>query len=39
MDYNQKALELHEQYRGKISVESKVPIKERDDLSTAYTPA
>ena len=38
MDYNQKALILHEENRGKITVQSKVPVKNRDDLSIAYTP-
>lgn len=33
-----KALELHEKYRGKISIKSKVPLRNRDDLSLAYTP-
>lgn len=38
MDYNQAALELHRQNKGKLEVVSKVPVKTRDDLSTAYTP-
>ena len=38
MDYNKAALELHESNQGKISVVSKVKVKTRDDLSTAYTP-
>jgi malate dehydrogenase (oxaloacetate-decarboxylating) len=38
MDYNKAALELHEENHGKISVVSKVKVKTRDDLSTAYTP-
>ena len=38
MDYNQMALELHEQHHGKIEVNSKVKVENRDDLSTAYTP-
>ncbi len=38
MDYNKAALEMHREHHGKISVESKVPIKDRDALSTAYTP-
>ena len=36
-DYNQLALELHEKNQGKIEVVSKVEVKTRDDLSTAYT--
>lgn len=38
MDYNQMALDMHELHRGKIEVVSKVPVKSREDLSTAYTP-
>ncbi len=38
MDYNKLALELHEKNKGKIEVISKVSVKCRDDLSTAYTP-
>ena len=33
-----ESLELHEKYRGKIEVHSKVPINNRRDLSLAYTP-
>ncbi len=38
MDYYKKALEMHEEHKGKIKVVSKVPVKTREDLSTAYTP-
>ena len=38
MDYNQLALQMHEQNRGKIAVQPKVRVANRDDLSTAYTP-
>lgn len=38
MDFNELALKLHEENRGKISVVSKVKVENRDDLSTAYTP-
>lgn len=38
MDYKQKALILHRQKRGKIAIQSKVPVNNRDDLSVAYTP-
>ncbi|MEG3074359.1 MAG: malic enzyme-like NAD(P)-binding protein, partial [Ruthenibacterium sp.] len=38
MDYNKAALALHQAHHGKIEVTSKVPVKTRDDLSTAYTP-
>ena len=33
-----ESIALHEQYRGKISVHSKVPLANRHDLSLAYTP-
>ena len=38
MDYNQLSLEMHEEHVGKLEVVSKVGLKTRDDLSTAYTP-
>ena len=38
MNFNEAALKLHEEHHGKIEVVSKVPVKTRDDLSTAYTP-
>lgn len=38
MDYNELSLKLHQENRGKLQVTSKVQIKNRDDLSTAYTP-
>ena len=38
MDFNQAALELHEKYHGKVGMVSKTPIKNREQLSTAYTP-
>ena len=38
MDYNQAALQMHEEHRGKVAVQSKVKVENRDDLSTAYTP-
>ena len=38
MNYNEASLELHRRHKGKLSVESVVPIENRDDLSTAYTP-
>ncbi len=38
MDYNKLSLEMHENNKGKISITSKVSVKTRDDLSTAYTP-
>ena len=38
MNFNEAELKLHEEHHGKIEVTSKVPVKTRDDLSTAYTP-
>lgn len=34
----ERALELHEKNKGKLSVVSKVPVKNREDLSLAYSP-
>ncbi|RJQ45903.1 MAG: NADP-dependent malic enzyme, partial [Gaiellales bacterium] len=34
----QRALELHRQWRGKLSIDSKVPVSDTDALSVAYTP-
>lgn len=38
MDYNEEALKMHEKYRGKIEITSKVSVKTRESLCTAYTP-
>lgn len=38
MDYAKESLKLHEQWKGKIEVVSRVPVKTKDDLSLAYTP-
>lgn len=38
MTTNEKALALHEQWRGKLETVSKTPVKTREDLSLAYTP-
>ena len=38
MTTNEKALELHRQWNGKLETISKVPVKSREDLSLAYTP-
>ncbi len=38
MDYNKLALEMHKKHKGKLSVESKVEVNTKDDLSIAYTP-
>ncbi len=34
----ERSLELHEQYRGKLEIKSRVPVKTKEDLSLAYTP-
>ncbi|WP_027400436.1 NAD(P)-dependent malic enzyme [Anaerovorax odorimutans] len=38
MDYYKESLKLHAEHKGKIAVSSKVPLNNKDDLSTAYTP-
>lgn len=38
MTTNEKALELHEKWQGKLETVSKTPVKTREDLSLAYTP-
>ncbi len=38
MNLYEEALKLHEQYGGKLRVESKVPCQDAHDLSLAYTP-
>lgn len=37
-NYSELALEMHEQKRGKITVQSKIKVENKDDLSIAYTP-
>lgn len=38
MDYQEKALELHKKWQGKLEVVSKAPVRTREDLAIAYTP-
>ena len=38
MDRNEKALELHRQWKGKIRVTTPCKLENREDLSLAYTP-
>ncbi len=38
MDRNEKALELHRQWKGKIRVTTPCKLEDREDLSLAYTP-
>ena len=37
-DYNKESLEMHEKFKGKLAVKSKIPLETKDDLSIAYTP-
>ena len=38
MDIKAKSLELHKQWKGKLEIKSRVPVKNKEDLSLAYTP-
>lgn len=38
MDIYEESFELHKQKKGKLAVKSKVPVKNKHDLSLAYTP-
>ncbi len=38
MDMNEKALKLHEEWKGKLSTEAKAHVNTREDLALAYTP-
>ncbi len=38
MDYGERALQLHKQTHGKVAIRSKMPLRNQDDLSLAYTP-
>jgi malate dehydrogenase (oxaloacetate-decarboxylating) len=38
MSIEEKALEMHKKNQGKLRVESKVPVKNDEDLALAYTP-
>ena len=37
-DLKKRSLELHRKHKGKISVESKIKVETKDDLSLAYSP-
>ncbi len=37
-DIYQRSLDFHKEHKGKLSISSKVPLKDRDALSLAYTP-
>lgn len=36
--FDEASLNLHREHKGKLGVSAKVPVKNRQDLSTAYTP-
>ena len=38
MSLNEKALQLHEQWNGKINTTPKCQVRSREDLAIAYTP-
>ena len=38
MDYAKESLRLHGEWKGKIEMMTRVPVKTKDDLSLAYTP-
>ncbi len=38
MDYSKKSLKLHQEKKGKLEIKGKMPLKNRADLSLAYTP-
>ena len=38
MDYNKESLKIHSQYKGKISVVPKIPVRTISDLSLVYSP-
>ena len=38
MDYAKESLRLHEEWKGKLEISSKTPVKTREDLAIAYTP-
>ena len=38
LDYNAESLRIHEKYKGKLSVKSRVAVNDKEDLSIAYTP-
>jgi len=38
MDKNELAIKLHEEWHGKLSVESKAPITNKEEMAIAYTP-
>ena len=38
IDYAAESLRIHEQFKGKLTVKSRVAVQDKEDLSVAYTP-
>ena len=38
IDYAAESLKIHEQFKGKLTVKSRVAVQDKEDLSVAYTP-
>ncbi|MDR2455597.1 MAG: NAD-dependent malic enzyme, partial [Deltaproteobacteria bacterium] len=38
MDYAKEAVKKHREWRGKLETVPKMPVKNKEDLSIAYTP-
>lgn len=38
MDYQQKSIELHESFNGKLQISSKIQVTNKEELSLAYSP-
>ena len=38
MTTNEKALQMHEQWNGKLEISAKAKVNSREDLAIAYTP-
>ena len=38
MDYAEESLRVHEKFKGKLAVKSRVAVNDKEDLSIAYTP-
>ena len=38
MGYKKKSIEMHKKYRGKIEIQSKLPLLSEEELTLAYTP-
>ena len=38
MNYKEKSLKAHGEWRGKIEIKPRVSVETREDLSVAYTP-